>query len=430
MEGVKSAVLQVVGVSRPVGAAAASRLPGALGPPSLLWRDGRHHYQGVGEAAVLAGPDVAEVLNAAAEATVHVTGEPVAPPAPWFGGFAFDAAAPQDAWWERFPAARAFIPELLFAQDGERGSLTAFVPVGPDGEAAARAHAADALEVALARQAASPPLGSGLGTVSLREDRAAWEVLVERALAALRSGGLRKVVLARAMDLVTEAPFDVMQALERAEAAAGGAVVFAVRGPDETTFFGASPERLVRVKGQHFSTQALAGSAEPADAERLSNSKETWEHSAVVEDVREALRAVAARVEVAAATPVSLGYVTHLDAAMEGTLRPGVTPVQVALALHPTAAVGGMPRDAARAFLRTHERLARGWYAGALGWVGADAVDLRVALRCALVRGRAARLFVGAGVVEGSSAAGEWTETRRKAVPMLHALLGETPWPR
>jgi isochorismate synthase EntC len=60
--------------------------------------------------------------------------------------------------------------------------------------------------------------------------------------------------------------------------------------------------------------------------------------------------------------------------------------------------------------------------------VSSKAVDLRVSLRCALLRGRTARLFVGAGLVEGSTARGEWAETRRKAAPMLEALLGEGRW--
>jgi salicylate biosynthesis isochorismate synthase/menaquinone-specific isochorismate synthase len=208
-------------------------------------------------------------------------------------------------------------------------------------------------------------------------------------------------------------------------------VVFALRAPDGTTFLGASPERLLRVEGRHFWTQALAGSAAPGEGQRLAQSpKEVWEHAAVVEDVRSALDTVAETLEVGDVTSVSLGYVVHLDAKIEGTLRPGVTPVEVALALHPTAAVSGAPRDRARGFLRAQERLARGWYAGGVGWVGAEAADLRVALRCALVRGPAARIFIGAGVVEGSTPSAEWAETGRKASPMLRALFGETPWPR
>jgi salicylate biosynthesis isochorismate synthase len=431
MEGVMATVAQVVGVARAVRAEEAAELRQTLGLASLVWRDGAVRFQGAGEAVVKAGPSIPDVLGAAVRTSVRVTGDALAPPAPWFCGFAFDASTRRDGWWESFPAARALIPCLLLAESPGRSSLTAFETVGADGEQAASARAEAALQAALAVRARPTLVPGDPATASFREDAPAWDSLVEQALHALRSGMLRKVVLARALDLVTEAPLDIARALQRAEGLAAGAVVYALRGPDGTTFLGVSPERLVRVQGRRFSTQALAGSAAPADAERLArNPKELREHGAVVEDVRAALDAVAEQLEVAEVTPVSLGYVTHLDARIEGVLRAGVSPVEVALALHPTAAVGGAPRDRARSFLRTHERLARGWYAGAVGWIGAEAADLRVALRCALVRGRAARIFVGAGVVEGSTASGEWAETRRKAAPMLQALLGESPWPR
>jgi len=426
-----AAVVQVVGSSRPVRAEDLPRLRGVLGTPSLAWRDGDVSFRGSGEAAVLAGARADDVLGRAAASSVDVRGERMAPPGEWFAGFAFDAAAPRDGWWESFPAARAFLPRLLLASSPLGGSLTAYEPLGAGGEQAARRRADDALRSALSCPAPREPAASPPRPASLREDFPAWEALVVRALEVLHQGMLRKVVLARAIDVEAEAPLDLALALERAESSADGAVVYAVRGADGTAFLGASPERLARVEGRRFVTQALAASAAPEDAARLARSaKETAEHRAVVEDIRDALEGIAERVEVAGTSAVSLGYVTHLDARIEGTLRGGVRPHQLALALHPTAAVGGSPRERARDFLRRHEHLARGWYAGAVGWVGEAALDLRVALRCALLRGPSARLFVGAGVVEGSTARAEWEETRRKAVPMLRALLGEAPWPR
>ncbi len=431
MEGVTEAVAQVVGIAQRLREDEHRRLRANLQPLSLAWCEGAKRFFGTGEAAVHSGNSAASVLAAAEGAPVQVTGPALAPPAPWFCGFAFDAEAPTDAWWESFPAARAFLPQLLLAEGLDGASLTAYQAVASDGEAPARARAEAALRRALASPATQPPRPSASAVASVREDRAAWDVLVEQALEALRSGMLRKVVLARALDVSAEVNLEIGRAVERASAAAGSAVVFAVASTDGTSFLGASPERLLRVVGRRFWTQALAGSAAPSEAARLAASaKEVREHGAVVEDVRAALDAVAERLEVGEATSLSLGYVTHLDTPIEGTLRKGVTPAEAALALHPTAAVSGAPRQRARGFLRAHERLARGWYAGVVGWVGPEAADLRVALRCALVRGCAARLFVGAGVVEGSSASGEWEETRRKALPMLQALLGEATWPR
>ena len=325
MEGLTPAVAQVVGVARSLREDEVQRLRSTLGMLSLAWCDGPLRFVGAGEAQVFAGPSAAAVLAEASRARVEVSGPALLPPAPWFCGFAFDGASARDGWWEGFPAARAFVPRLLLAQGPEGNSLTAYEGVRMDGEAAARARAEAALQLALAN--ASAHAKRPRTAFALREDASAWGALVERALGALASGMLRKVVLARAVDVTAEAPFDVGQALERAEAAAGAAVVFAVRASDGTVFLGASPECLVRVQGRRFWTQALAGSAGPGEGAALSESpKEVREHGAVVEDVRLALDAVAEQLEVAATTQVSLGYVTHLDTRIAGTLRPGVTP--------------------------------------------------------------------------------------------------------
>jgi isochorismate synthase EntC len=73
-------------------------------------------------------------------------------------------------------------------------------------------------------------------------------------------------------------------------------------------------------------------------------------------------------------------------------------------------------------WLAEREGFARGWYAGAVGSRGARGLTLGVAIRSALIQGDTARVFVGAGVVEGSLAQREWDETELKASIMLRAL--------
>ena len=91
--------------------------------------------------------------------------------------------------------------------------------------------------------------------------------------------------------------------------------------------------------------------------------------------------------------------------------------------MHPTAAVSGYPREPAAAFLRERERFERGWYAGPVGWFDAEGEGaFAPALRCALLRGDRARLFAGAGLVEGSDPDREWEETALKLGPMLEIL--------
>ena len=422
MQGITPGRVQVLGISAPVSPDA--RLPE---PWTLSWSDGGWSWAGTGVAAALRAPEHGQLLDAVRASEVLVEpGGPV-PPAPWFGGFAFDAMAPVDRWWEGFPLAGAVVPRLLLGTDGRQARLLAFARVEDGGLSGARERATSMLQQAQRTLDARAREASAVGLRSLRvrqQDRSAWDALVSEALTAFASGHLRKVVLARAIELEADAPLDVPAVRERMRAIAGPAVSYELRAEDGTTLLGASPERLFRLESGRLETQALASSAAPGELERLTGGhKEAREHAAVVESIRAALLPLSAEVEIGAQPePLALGYVSHLRTPVRARLRPGVGPADVVRALHPTAAVGGTPRDEALAFLRAHERLARGWYAGAIGWLGPDRADLRVALRCALVRGNAARLFSGAGCVPGSTADGEWSETAVKARFMLRAL--------
>jgi menaquinone-specific isochorismate synthase len=93
--------------------------------------------------------------------------------------------------------------------------------------------------------------------------------------------------------------------------------------------------------------------------------------------------------------------------------------------LHPTPAVGGSPRKEAIARIRELESFPRGLYAGAIGWLNArGGGEFLVGIRSALVEGCTARVYAGAGIVEGSDPEREYAETELKFRAMREALLG------
>src|SRR5206468_13105105 len=93
-------------------------------------------------------------------------------------------------------------------------------------------------------------------------------------------------------------------------------------------------------------------------------------------------------------------------------------------ALHPTAAVGGTPRDVALDLIRSLEPASRQRYAGPVGWVDAHGDgEFALALRCAQLDGAAARLWAGAGIVAESEPAAEVAETTAKLDAVLTAML-------
>ena len=259
----------------------------------------------------------------------------------------------------------------------------------------------------------------------------AWRGSVALALEAIAGGRLDKVVLAREALVEAEWPFPRAALLRRLRARAGlDAFVYASGG-----LVGASPELLVSRRGRVAISRPMAGTvprgataaAEARGLARLTGSaKEAVEHRLVVDAVSEGLAKVADRVEVAHPEVVRLPTVAHLATEVTADLtEPLPSALELAGLLHPTPAVGGSPRDAAVAAIAALEPFDRGRYAGPVGWVDAAGDgEWAVALRCAALDGRRARLLAGAGIVPGSDPDAEWAETEHKLAAMLEVLLG------
>ena len=115
--------------------------------------------------------------------------------------------------------------------------------------------------------------------------------------------------------------------------------------------------------------------------------------------------------------------VWHLATDIEGRLRDPLDALSLAALLHPTPAVCGTPREAARAAIKELEQIERALYAGIVGWMDAAGDgEWAVVLRCAEMQGRIALLFAGAGIVADSDPEAELAETDAKFRSMLEAL--------
>ena len=264
-----------------------------------------------------------------------------------------------------------------------------------------------------------------------------YATAVARATQRIRAGELRKIVLARTMLVNAGRALDAKQLLWRLRAVDADCYAFAAPQPDpavRSVLVGATPELLVRRRGRVVEATPLAGSAQRfgdarrdrLSADRLFDShKEREEHALVVEDVERVLGAFCERLE-RPHEPELLGTanVWHLATPFRGRLHdPSVTALELVAALHPTPAVCGTPREAAREVLEKLEPIDRGGYAGPVGWMDANGDgEWAIALRCAEVTGSTARLFAGAGIVADSVPEAEFDETERKFRALLDAL--------
>ena len=157
----------------------------------------------------------------------------------------------------------------------------------------------------------------------------------------------------------------------------------------------------MRVRGRSVETAALAGSAprgrHPEEDERfgealLASEKERAEHTHVVAALESALEGRCESIQIAPEPRLRrLFGIQHLETSIRGRLLgdpggAGIGVLELVEELHPTPAVGGVPRAAALAWQRRCEGLDRGWYAAPIGWLDlAGGGDFSVALRSALI---------------------------------------------
>jgi menaquinone-specific isochorismate synthase len=263
-----------------------------------------------------------------------------------------------------------------------------------------------------------------------------WEHAVGSAVARIRAGDLRKVVLARDLRAAAARDIDPRVLLAR----------LAARYPDCYTFscaglVGSTPELLIRREGGQVHSLVLAGTTprgstaaadEALGAMLLASAKNVEEHGYAVDDVRAVLQPLCDDLDVEREPSLlRLANVQHLATWVSGRLvlpaTPGAGPSALALAaaLHPTAAVCGTPQGAAMELIRELEGMDRGRYAGPVGWVDAQGNgSWGIALRCAELDGARARLFAGCGIVADSDPAAELAEAQAKFRPVQDALEG------
>ena len=244
-----------------------------------------------------------------------------------------------------------------------------------------------------------------------------WRGMVDKALADINGGRLEKVVLSRVVEVEADEPFDRRAALATLRREQSGCVVYA-----DHDFLGASPELLVRRRGRSIECRPMAGTGD--DPERLERSpKDAREHQVVVDAIRDILHGRGCETEATGPVVARFAHVAHLATTIRGTLRDDTSALDLALALHPTPAVGGWPTADALALIEALEPHERGRYAGPCGWLDASGDgEFIVALRCAEFEGTTARCYAGAGIVAGSDPDSEWCETEAKLRPMLRAL--------
>ena len=422
-------------------------------PPRTVWNaadEARVVAGGAAATLTADGPDRFRQIRTAAErlfetGDVHAGTEAACPRL--FGGFAFhsDGAADGDdettdngghtSPWAEFPDARFVFPRVQVTQT-EGGPWLTVNAVGPSATPAAVEAKLDDERERLLSRAATATAAPRPGITDRRRTTTptGWRTAVRNAVERIDAGTLRKVVLAQALEADLGGNLAVPDILDRLSEKYPDCTRFLIEPDSEppAAFFGATPERLVSLRGRTVETGALAGTTgrgeTPAEdewlaEELLADEKNVHEHELVAETIREQLAPFAASVSVGERGIKRLATVQHLHTPITAELTEDTHVLDVVEALHPTPAVGGLPPDRALETIRETEPFDRGWYAAPVGWIDAAGNGtFAVGLRSAVATQRRATLFAGVGIVDDSDPDAEWDEVELKFRPILDEL--------
>lgn len=118
----------------------------------------------------------------------------------------------------------------------------------------------------------------------------------------------------------------------------------------------------------------------------------------------------------------SYATIHHLISTIHGKKRPDCSVRDVLRACFPPGSMTGAPKIAAMGWCEAEERVERGLYSGALGWIGHECADFSVVIRTLILEGDRFEFQVGGGIVADSNPTDEWRETLAKARGILAAL--------
>lgn len=413
--------------------------------PRTVWAaPGEPTVVGSGAAAVLtvSGPDRFSAVRDQADGlfssgNVHAGTEAARPRL--FGGFAFHDDHESGPPWTGYPSAQFVLPALQVTYtDGSAWLTVNAVDVPPESVVDQLAAAREQLSALSdpGSVGAPPGIASRERTTGIEE----WREGVRAAVDRIEAGELQKVVLAQALGASLEEPLALEDALSRLSARYPDCYRFLVEpygGPGAEDgggppFFGASPERLVKLRGRTVETGALAGTTGRGDTptedewlarELLTDEKNVHEHELVVEAIGDQLAPLASSVATGERSVRRLATVQHLHTPVTAELVEDDHVLSLVEALHPTPAVGGLPPDRAMSTIRETEPFDRGWYAAPVGWFDAAGYgSFTVALRSAVAGPETATLFAGVGIVDDSDPDREWDEVQLKYRPILDVL--------
>lgn len=295
-----------------------------------------------------------------------------------FGGFSFmDHINQTDDTWKAFASGEMILAKWMLTEQDGQTYLTHHTTIDATTNVNEIANRFTEMKKVLSK----PSIEVTLPTVQSMHDQFTyehWENLLNEAIDAIREQALEKVVLARKTDVLFDHEIPLAEVIERMIDKQTNSYVFVIEQEDDA-FIGATPERLVQVKGNELLSACLAGTTARGKTEEddemlawqlLNDEKNREEHDYVVQMIKQSVAPYVESFDIPDAPVIyPLKSLQHLFTPVTATLKSDATILDLVKQLHPTPALGGEPRDKALQFIDEKEPFDRGWYAGPIGWL-------------------------------------------------------------
>lgn len=198
--------------------------------------------------------------------------------------------------------------------------------------------------------------------------------------------------------------------------------------------FGSSPEAQIQIKNGEAAIFPIAGTFRRTGndqedarqaAELARDAKENAEHIMLVDLARNDLSRACNQVTVEVLKEIQYySHVIHLVSKVTGKMRPGVTAVQLLTDTFPAGTLSGAPKHMALKLIQELEQGSRGFYGGAIGFIGLNGdVNQAILIRSFLSTGNRLTYQAGAGVVAQSVPERELQEVNNKLGALRQALV-------
>lgn len=353
----------------------------------------------------------------------------------FFGGFPFDEESKVEECWQTLGRGLFYLPMWMITENQNRKYVTFNLEAESENELVQKWHEGIGIWRELVESTVNKPASSLL---FVQQEKAVdqWVSAVEHLIKELQAATtLKKVVLARQLEVQSKITFSTDTILANLLKQQQNTYTYVLEA-EQTTFMGATPERLLAATTTEYATACVAGSiargGTAEEDERLGNEllndhKNIKEHHVVVQTIAQALAEITdSQTPSSAPSLLKNRDIQHLYVPFSGKRKKESPFLQGIQRLHPTPALGGEPKEMAKKWIRTYEPTGRGLYGAPIGWVDprTDTGEFAVGIRSAVFTEKQGTLYAGCGIVKESKSELERQETRIKFQPMLRAIGG------